>query len=100
MFGVVSGVGDTNGRHSNRDPDEIVIVEIEKVPVPGHVVLAGAPAIKTVPIVGDRYKIPPIGPLWFFASPGFIARRMPGGGLSPHPSPGKSDRGTAVLPRA
>ena len=76
MFGVVSGIRDANGRHSNRDSDEIVIVEIEKVSVPGHLVSLGcrpavgpisaarasAPLKKTVPIVGGRYKIARSGP--------------------------------------
>src|SRR5260370_21467648 len=53
LFAVVCRVGDSNGRHSNRDSYEIVIVEIEKVPVPGHT----ASSSKTVPIVADRYKI-------------------------------------------
>ena len=36
LLGVVRGIGDAHRRHSNRDSDEIVIVEIEEVAVPGH----------------------------------------------------------------
>ena len=37
VFAIVGGIGDANGRNSNRDSHEIVIVEIEKVAVAGHV---------------------------------------------------------------
>src|SRR5208283_3114794 len=88
MFGVVSGICDANRRHSNRDSDEIVIVEIEKVSVPGHVVSLGrhpaidsssaadasAPLKKTVPLVGGRYKI---------ARSDRVCPRVPNGGHAP-----------------
>src|SRR5579862_9305091 len=54
LLGVVGRVGDANGRHSNRDSHEIVVVEIEKAPVPDH---AASSYRKTVPIVDDLYKV-------------------------------------------
>src|SRR5271166_2382431 len=60
VFSVEGGIGDANRRHSNRDSDEIVIVEIKEVSVPGH---AASSYKKTVPIVAARYKIASDG-LW------------------------------------
>ena len=54
VLGIVGGIGDANGRHSNRDSHEIVIVEIEKARRSwSRRVLC----YKTVPIVGVPYKI-------------------------------------------
>ena len=57
LFGIVSRVRHANGWHPNRDSHEIVIVEIKKVPVPGHVSLSQRHLSKTVPIVSGPYKI-------------------------------------------
>jgi hypothetical protein len=36
VLGIIGGIRDANRRHSNRDSHEIVVVKIEKVPVPSH----------------------------------------------------------------